>query len=224
VLRVCRGCRRSHGATCTSEEVKPCLVVVCDTIGRGRCLAIVGHDNGRAEGYPNLAETTGRVSFYGSRAGIRRGERVGEKVTLNMVMAIADREERYDRVDVLARLIREKCWKVSLAFTCSATTTAVPTQQMQDSASTGVAVACCFVTASRQQPISSPPRSFSFARIVHWQIRSTVFGAYKVSKSLIELAYTPNCHACLLSLPLSRTCSNDGVSNKAWRKNAVEHA
>lgn len=35
-------------------------------------------DKERAGGYPNLVEAMGRVSFYGGRAGIRRGERVIE--------------------------------------------------------------------------------------------------------------------------------------------------
>jgi hypothetical protein len=37
----------------------------------------------KQEAYPNLAETTGRVSFYGSRAGIRRGGRLRETETLD---------------------------------------------------------------------------------------------------------------------------------------------
>lgn len=52
-------------------------------------MAMLGHDKGRAEGYPNLVKAMGRVSFYCGRAGIRRGERESEReiVTTRMVMA-----------------------------------------------------------------------------------------------------------------------------------------
>ena len=82
----------------------------------------------------------------------------------------ADCRQWYDRAEVLARLERDnKCWELCLVFHlhCDLTGCSVYVCALQDSA--GVAIACCFVTAAlRQQlPISSPPRSFSSARIVH---------------------------------------------------------
>jgi hypothetical protein len=61
------------------------LVVVCNTIGRGRSLVTLGHDKGRARGYPNLVKAMGRVSFHGGRAGIRRSEKERERVTTRMM-------------------------------------------------------------------------------------------------------------------------------------------
>lgn len=75
----------------------------------------------------------------------------------------ADRGERYDRTEVLVLSRREREGEGEgldsclVGFTSTAPTTAAP-GDMQDSV--GVAVACCFVTASRQQPISSPPASW----------------------------------------------------------------
>lgn len=49
-------------------------------------MATLGHDKGRARGCPNLAKAMGRVSFYGGRAGIRRGEKERERVTMRVMM------------------------------------------------------------------------------------------------------------------------------------------